>query len=348
MHVLQTVDGGGPAQALALARHAAAHGAHVVVVAPGAVKEEPGIRRERLPNARLRRAATLTRVARGADLLHVHGIRAGAWALAALPLAPSIVTLHGLHPLRRPAGPGHRLAGSALLTALVSAADAVICVSAADARRLRQLPVRMAKLHVVRNGVALAAPPGNPERRKWRHELGIADGTLAVLFLGRLTEQKDPLRALEVARGLDDQNVLFLMAGAGELEEEVRRVAPANVRILGHRNDVRRLLGAADVVLSTSLWEGLPLSVLEAMAAGKPVVASDVDGNSEALDDAGRLVAHDDVDGFRSALLSLQDPATRSDLSGAGRRRAADLFTLERMLAETDAVYADVLGRTPW
>jgi glycosyltransferase involved in cell wall biosynthesis len=108
------------------------------------------------------------------------------------------------------------------------------------------------------------------------------------------------------------------------------------------------MLAAGDVVLSTSLWEGLPLVVLEAMAVGRPVVASNVVGNSDALGNAGKVVAQEDVGGFRSAILSLREPSARSVLARAGQRRVAEFFTVERMLAETDAIYAEVLGRPPW
>jgi glycosyltransferase involved in cell wall biosynthesis len=349
VHVLQSVDGGGPGHATELACHAAQRGAAVIVCAPGRLASLPcGVMGVELPSARLGRTLSLARLARQADLLHAHGIRAAIWALPALLYRPSIVTLHGLHPLRRPAGPAYRLAGIGLLSAIGVATDIIICVSDSDLQRVRGIPLASRKARLVSNGIARLPPVTDEERDRAREELAIAEGTLTVVFLGRLDEPKDPYRTLEVARTLEHEDVLFLMAGGGELEEIVRSVAPPNVRVLGHQSNPRRVLAAGDVVLNTSLWEGLPLALMEAMAVGVPVVASNVEGNSEALGNAGTLVAQDDVQAFGAAILSMRESTSRQTLAQAARRRVAELFSLDRMLAQTDALYAEVLGRIPW
>jgi glycosyltransferase involved in cell wall biosynthesis len=348
VHVLQDVRGGGPANATELARHAAAHGADVVIYAPGDLTDlPPGVRGLRLSPKAIHRSETLFRATRRADLLHVHGTRAGTWSLPLLPMTASVVTLHGLHPLRRPAGHVYRFMAYSLVAALSATADALICVSNSDSRLLHRMPLASSTVRVVRNGVP-SLLPNEHLRTQTRQDLGIHDGTLVILFVGRMSEAKDPLRAIQIAQELVNQDIALIMAGDGELEGDVRRAAPPNVHLVGHYADTAPLMAAADVVLSTSRWEGLPLALLEAMMAHRPVVASKVEGNTEALGDVGCLIARDDIAGFVKALSCLHDDSVRVAHAAAGQRRATELFTLDRMLAETDDVYAEILGRRPW
>jgi glycosyltransferase involved in cell wall biosynthesis len=339
LHVVQEAGGGGMTQAVELARHAAARGAQVTLAVP-ADTDVPNVRV--LPRIR---APEIFRLAREADLLHVHGARAAAWSLPALRARPSVVTFHGLHPLRRPAGRAYRTAARALVASAVAAAGAVVAVSRSEAAELESLRIGRAKIRVVRNGVPARPPIGADERATARKALGLGNGELAALFLGRLEEPKDPLAAVRAAGGLGEQGVVLLVAGDGSLSRAVRAAAAENIRLLGHRNDVWTLLAAADVLFNTSVWEGLPFSVLEAMQAGRAVLASDVAGNAEALGEAGRLVPRGDVARFRSELLSLRDAELRQRLGRQARERVAREFPLERMLAGTDEVYAELLRR---
>jgi len=114
---------------------------------------------------------------------------------------------------------------------------------------------------------------------------------------------------------------------------------------LGFRRDVPALLGASDLfVLSTDLWEGLPLTILEAMAAGLPVVASRVGGTPEAVEDGetGLLVPPKDPVALEEAMYSLlSNPAKAAAMGQAGRERVARYFTLERMVQEIAAIYEE-------
>jgi glycosyltransferase involved in cell wall biosynthesis len=260
-----------------------------------------------LPKVALQRTSMLLRLAAGVDLVHAHGTRAATWALPLLVMRRSVTTFHGLHPLRR-AGGERSIAARALIRAVVAASDATI-----------------------------------PERREARKALALANHDFVVLFAARLHEQKDPFTALAVAALAPDS--VFLFAGGGDLLPDVSRCATENVRVLGHYDDIRTLLAAADVFLSTARWEGLPLSVLEAMWAGVPVLASDAAGNREAIGDAGIVVAIGDVDAFRSELERLRDPGLRDVLASQGRERVEREFAFERMLDETVGLYEALLGR---
>lgn len=119
------------------------------------------------------------------------------------------------------------------------------------------------------------------------------------------------------------------------------------VRFLGKRLDVDRILADAQVFVLASNWEGLPLSVLEAMRAGLPVVASDVGGVREAVLEGrtGYLVPRGDEGLLRERLaLLLQDPHLRVALGSEGRRRYETHFTLERMLSQVWATYEELLA----
>ena len=141
------------------------------------------------------------------------------------------------------------------------------------------------------------------------------------------------------------------MIGDGPLRPIVRDAVEAAglsdaFELLGERDDTEDLLRSARLFWLTSSWEGLPNVVLEAMASGLPVIATDVGGTAE-LVRAGRegfLVPPGEVDGFiRYGAAILQDPALEAQLRAAARRRSVE-FSLARMVAGTESVYARALG----
>jgi glycosyltransferase involved in cell wall biosynthesis len=144
----------------------------------------------------------------------------------------------------------------------------------------------------------------------------------------------------------------FVWAGTGPLESALRQQAAArglggHVHLLGHRTDVGALLAAAGVCVLPSLFEGLPLAVLEAMAAGVPVVGTRVCGTAEAVRDGctGRLVAPRDPAALAGAILEvLECPALAACWGAAGRRRVRRHFSARRMARATARVYGELIG----
>ncbi|MDX1383093.1 MAG: glycosyltransferase, partial [Thermoanaerobaculia bacterium] len=135
-----------------------------------------------------------------------------------------------------------------------------------------------------------------------------------------------------------------LFGGVGPRADDVRRAAaPLGDRVVltGLRSDVPELLAAMDVFVSSSQFEGLPLALLEAMAAGLPVVATAVGGVPEVVTEAcGRLVAFGAVEPLAVAVTELiAEPAARRALGAAGRRRVEERFSVGRMAAELEACY---------
>jgi glycosyltransferase involved in cell wall biosynthesis len=165
-------------------------------------------------------------------------------------------------------------------------------------------------------------------------------------MVARCAEQKDHsvlLRAF--ARIAEPAKLVFVGGGPklAPLRAEANELNVANrVEFLGDRFDIAEILSGSHIFALASKWEGFPLSILEAMRAGLPVVASNVGGVSEAVTDGktGFLVERGDVSVFRSRLHSLLDnPALRHKMGAAGRQRYEAAFTSDHMLRKTLAVY---------
>jgi glycosyltransferase involved in cell wall biosynthesis len=169
-----------------------------------------------------------------------------------------------------------------------------------------------------------------------------------ILVLGRLTRQKRPDLAVRAFARLDLPGAELHLANDGPDRERVEALARTlgvadRVRFLGYQQDVPALLARASCLLLTSEYEAASLSLLEAMAAGVPVVATRVGGVEEALDGAGVVVPPGDEAAIAAALARvLGDAAEAARLAEAARERVGRLFTRERMVAETVALYDEI------
>jgi glycosyltransferase involved in cell wall biosynthesis len=196
---------------------------------------------------------------------------------------------------------------------------------------------------VIPNAVDVTrAPRASLERREPR-----------IIAVGRLKAPKDFLTLVRAVSALPEGSSEALIVGEGpdrpRLEEEIRSLGLGErVRLLGERHDVPELLADADVFVLSSSSEGLPVSVLEAMAAGLPVVASRVGGVAELVVDGetGILVRPGDASALAAALSSLiADPAERRRLGAAGRARAEERFDLEPFRRAHVELYSRELAR---
>jgi len=208
-------------------------------------------------------------------------------------------------------------------------------------------------IRVVYNGTALPPVAAPEERDRERQKLGIGAGTVAALFVGRLVRLKNVPVLLRAVRKLDPQSpFLLLLAGDGplrpSLEEEARVLGLGErVRFLGNRPDTRALVQAADLLVLPSFQEGLSNAILEAMAAGRPVVASSVGGNGELVQEGttGLLFPSDDEGALASCLLRLvQDGGLRNSLGAEGRRVAASRFGLAPMARTMEQIYEECVA----
>jgi glycosyltransferase involved in cell wall biosynthesis len=173
-----------------------------------------------------------------------------------------------------------------------------------------------------------------------------------LVMVARFGPQKDHRTLLRALAGLQHLSWELDLVGDGPLMGQMELLAASlgiggRVRFLGQRLDVDELLASAQVSLLVTNWEGLPLSILEAMRAGLPVVASAVAGIGEAVSDGetGYLVPRGDAALVRDRVERLlTDPGLRLRLGGGGRTRYEQHFTLEHFVARTLAVYEDVLS----
>jgi len=211
-------------------------------------------------------------------------------------------------------------------------------------------------IRVVRNGVDTSgARRAAGDRAAARAELGVPDGAVLVGTVGRLSREKnlDLFVDLAVALARESSSARFAVVGDGPrrdaLARSIREAGLAErVALTGPRSDVPRLLAAMDVFVMTSDTEGLPNAVLEAMAAGLPVVATRVGGVRELVSDgiSGHLVPPGQIVPLLTAVRALAlDPGLRERHGGAGRERIESEFGVARMVESTAGVYEEVLTK---
>lgn len=205
---------------------------------------------------------------------------------------------------------------------------------------------REAQHVVVHNGMPDVAPSLRAEPRTAPPRL---------IMLARFEGQKDHATLIEALRPLVDRPWTLELLGSGSLRPQVEahvERAGLSDRVIfgGRRDDVAERLAEAQAFVLSSHWEGFPRSILEAMRAGLPVVATDVAGVSEAVVDGrtGFVAPPQDVAGWTERLGAVLDDAElRATMGEAGRRRYEERFTFDAMYAATRAVYEESLAATP-
>lgn len=291
------------------------------------------------------------------DVVNAHLFRS---VVVAAPLArwhsvPAVVeTYHGREAWRT--GP---LRGSFLPDRVLARfVDRVIAVSeAARDFLVRAKGYPAGKVVVVANGRDLSVFTPGTERDPARKELGVDRSTPLVGVVGRLETQKGHVYLLDawpqVVAEFPDARLLVIGDGSlrSALHEQARRRGVAGSTIFtGFRDDVPRLLDALDVLVLPSLYEGMPLTAIEAAAMARPVVATAVDGTPEVVADGatGLLVPPADPTALARALRALlRDPERARAMGAEGRRRTLERFDLARHVEATAAVYRGVVSARP-
>jgi glycosyltransferase involved in cell wall biosynthesis len=207
---------------------------------------------------------------------------------------------------------------------------------------------------VIQNGVDLALYAGDNQRLVVRRSLGTPFETVVICCVARLDRQKGIdvlLDALGQLRMRQNSFRLWLL-GDGALEtklhEQVRRLGlETNVQFLGYRSDVPRLLQASDIFVLPSRYEAMPISLIEAMAAGLPSVVTNVGENSHMVEHGatGLVVPPEDSKALAEALQQLLDDSKQSQSMGRFARQKATNYSVEQMVKRTEATYTQVLDR---
>jgi glycosyltransferase involved in cell wall biosynthesis len=205
-------------------------------------------------------------------------------------------------------------------------------------------------LEVIYNGIEVGPVPDRKTRSDVRQALGVDDETFVVGTIARLDPVKDLGTLIEAAATVRAElPIVVAIVGDGperpSLEAAARRFGVgAQIRFLGHREDARRWLAGCDAYVNCSISEGVSLTILEAMAAALPIIATRVGGTPEVVDaDSGRLIPARHPAALSQALVQLaRSPQIRATLGRSARQRLETRFTLERMVREYAEVYASV------
>ena len=270
------------------------------------------------------------------DIVHLHSSFAGAIGRVVIGTgrAKVIYTPHGWPFEMWPSGLKRRAAAQAERM-LAARCDRIVAVSDAERRQGIAVGLEGQKIAVVLNGISIE-PPRCPSA-SWDDE------RLKVLFVGRLDRQKGIDTIISIASRHDDSLVLRII-GASVVSNSKQRIAASNVENLGwlDRSDVHAQMQVCDVVAMPSRWEGLSITALEAMRAGKAIVAFAVGGMPEAIEDGitGRLAPAGKSAAFERALLSGTSEGWRQ-MGVAARHRFERLFTSERMADQLLQIYSE-------
>jgi len=289
------------------------------------------------------------------DIVHSHMIHANLLARASRVVGwrriPLVCTAHSVNEGGRLRMYAYRVTDRwASITTNVSqaAVDRYVAVGAAPRGRIIYVP----------NGVdTLRFSPDNECRTAARQALGIVGDQPTVLAVGRFVEAKNHagmLRAF-VCVMKTHPNALLLLAGQGPLLDETRELAQTlrlgdSVRFLGIRRDIPDLMRASDLYLMSSLWEGLPIVLLEAAASGLPAVVTNVGGNATAVHDgvSGRIVPPNDDEALAAAAIEVLNMprATRLSWGRAARQLVQSDFSLESVINQWLGLYTSLIRPT--
>lgn len=290
------------------------------------------------------------------QLVHAHGTRANSnvyWATKKLNL-PLVYTIHGwsFHDDQNPIVKKIRVLGEKVLT---KKSDINISVAASNQATGKQYFKDFESV-IINNGID--QQKFNPERilKNIREELHISATDVVVVFIARFIHQKQPLVLIRAfAKALQQLPILkLLLVGDGDQKEEALQL----VRTLGieqqvifqqFRQDVPDLLAAADIYVLPSLWEGLPIALLEAMAMGKAIIATNADGTREVIQNNinGILLLPENVeDKLAAAIIDLaNDPAKRKKLGEAAKATIGERFGADKMTRAIEKVYLGLLKK---
>ncbi len=297
--------------------------------------------------------------ARRPDVLHTHTAKAGATGRIAAVLGgrpgASIHTYHG-HVLSGYFGHGRERAFRTIERVLGRTTDALVAVSAEVRDDLVAFGVAPAgRFAVIPYGFELSAL-ANPEddaRKRLREQLEIESGTFVVGWAGRLTAIKRPLDLVRTLRALVDAGIDAVLVVVGDGEDRVDTEVCAReldvwdrCRFVGYQRRLQDWYGAFDAFLLTSANEGTPVAAIEALAAGRPVVATRAGGTGAVVEDgvSGYLAAIGDTEALAGRLAALaRDDALRARMGERGAEDMLRRFTTERMTDELDALYRRVV-----
>ena len=275
------------------------------------------------------------------DIIHTHTFKAGYVTRMKKQSIPVIHTFHG-HLLDDPEFSGFKSKVIIKLERILAKKSSKLVTVG------RRVSEELLEQRIGHRTQFVNIPPGvvavdvTPKEQAFKNLNLEDDGKPLVGWIARVTGVKNPMRALEVADALPDTR--FVMVGGGDLLDQVKAAAPANVSVIGWA-EAADLFGATDIILSTSENEGMPVALIEAQLAGKPVVATDVGSVSEViLNHETGIVTNKNAGSLASAVESLVlDKTTREEMGRLAIARAQALFSVDRMINAHIELYKSIV-----
>lgn len=290
------------------------------------------------------------------ELVHAHGTRANSnvyWGTKKLGL-PLVYTIHGwsFHDDQNPVVKKIRVMGEKLLT---KKSDVNISVAVSSQATGKKYFPDFESV-VVNNGINQARFNPRLHFKNVRVELGIKEDEIVVLFIARFIHQKQPIKLLKAFIKAAPQlaTLRLLMVGDGDQQAEAIQLARESglgdrIIFQSFRQDVPDVLAAADIFVLPSLWEGLPIGLLEAMAMGKTIIGTKVDGTSEVIhpQENGLLLELENLeDDLASAIIELAtDPNKRQHLGEAAKATVTKKFSAANMTRQIENIYYKLLKK---
>jgi glycosyltransferase involved in cell wall biosynthesis len=287
----------------------------------------------------------------GANIIHSHQYSPFVYACFAKPWRPSLRIIFTEHGRLSDAPPSAKR--QIANRALAFVPDKVFAVSSELKHYIVSEGFPSARVAVIHNGIECGPVPNARARTDTREQLGVTEHTLVIGTIARLDPVKDLGTLIRgTAMLARQQPAVLVIVGDGAERYSLEQIAAEigaqpYVRFLGHRDDARAWLAGCDVYANSSISEGISLTILEAMAAALPVVATRVGGTPEIIDETcGRLVPARDPSALAGALQELaSNPVARAALGRAARQRVETEFTIERMVREYRDAYYNVVNR---
>jgi glycosyltransferase involved in cell wall biosynthesis len=290
-------------------------------------------------------------------IVHTHSSKAGVLGRWGAWFARADVIIHTIHGFGfhdyQPLPLKGFLIFLEMVTALIT--DAFIAVSQANIKKGIDSGIfAKQKATLIRSGIELEEFTGiKGKRHKKKKKLGIEPGLSLVSMIGCLKPQKAPLDYIEVAhRVLQEREARFILVGDGELREKVEKKADQlglgeRFKLLGWRRDIPEVLAATDIFCLTSLWEGLPRVLPQAMALGIPIVATNVDGTPEAVihNVNGFVTKPRDTKAMAERIIYLLDHPHEAKQMGKQGKKMVREFDIRRMLREQEDLYLKLLRK---
>ena len=275
------------------------------------------------------------------DIIHTHTFKAGYVTRMKKQSIPVIHTFHG-HLLDDPEFSGFKSKVIIKLERILAKKSSKLVTVG------RRVSEELLEQRIGHRTQFVNIPPGvvavdiTPKEQALKNLNLEDDGKPLVGWIARVTGVKNPMRALEVADALPDTR--FVMVGGGDLLDQVKAAAPSNLSVIGWA-EAADLFGATDIILSTSENEGMPVALIEAQLAGKPVVATDVGSVSEViLNHETGIVTNKNAGSLASAVESLVlDKTTREEMGRLAIARAQALFSVDRMINAHIELYKSIV-----